>query len=358
MFPPTGQARPRSVPRTTLGPAAPDTKGPPTMLPSPPPRALPVGVGIAALADDTRAVWALVTSEGLNLTGEVTPAEDLAPGTGAAVFAAIEQMLAHPSLQGRSVTLFLAHFEHREQVADLAAALGPITVHAVTGGLGKVARTLVAETFPDLAPEPEPEVAAPPAPKRRLRIGTDGSVGFGHRGVRGGGWAWVSEDGRFGVDADKSGVRHPLCAEIRAINLALRSLPKSQPLHIFCDSKRAITAARMMADPERRAVTGYRFPSPLNKYEIGALTQVIEGRDVVFSWIPSHRDADEVSHSRQVAWALNDAADRLAVSTRRGAQFDMTEEVLAATHESIVEELTERLVPLREREDVQAPVSR
>lgn len=328
MSAPSPAPKPAPGPRTPGGPV-------------PPKRSLPIGVGIAALTKTAtgavqQGAWALITSEGLILTGALPDGPGANVGSGLLV--AIETLLAHPDLDGRDVMLFVAADAHRDDIRALAPALGPITVHHSTGSLGHVAAITVAETFPHLAPPPAPEpVELPIMPLPRLLVATDGSAGRGSGRKGGVGFAWVAENGAHGHGATEDS-KTPLAAEVRAVIAALRGTKTNRPVHIVCDSRIAIKVVKYAHDPERRkADPGYEWPAGLNKRLLGELHAAVTDRDITISWVRGHMDVDKVNPERvdaerqRLVVGLNCAADRIAVAARRAMQMGLGEDVLAET---------------------------
>lgn len=131
-----------------------------------------------------------------------------------------------------------------------------------------------------------------------LMIATDGSHSKSSSA-----WAWVTSSGRHGSGAGPA--RNPLCAEILALGEALRAAPRLRPAVLISDSKWAVSHARSVRqDPGCSALMECQgLPAAV----LGATQVLIRKRtNVTYRWVRGHAGNP-----------LNEAADRLAVHTRR-----------------------------------------
>ena len=129
-----------------------------------------------------------------------------------------------------------------------------------------------------------------------LVIAVDGSRSRAGRG----GWAWISEGGRWGSGDGE--FTSPLHTEVTAISAALHSNITERPVLILCDSRDAIAQVR-------RALAGER-PSGTVSNSVARVLGIIArnhgNRDIALEWVKGHN-----GHH------LNDRADRIARLTRR-----------------------------------------
>ena len=142
------------------------------------------------------------------------------------------------------------------------------------------------------------------ADMKPLLIATDGS-----RSKSSSAWAWVTSSGRFGSGAGPT--QNPLCAEILAISEALKASPRFQPVVLVSDSQWAVSHARnVQQDPECSALLECHGLSAA----VLCATQVLirKRMNVTYQWVQEHAGNP-----------LNEAADRLAVHTRRCHEADL-----------------------------------
>jgi ribonuclease HI len=184
--------------------------------------------------------------------------------------------------------------------------------------------TATPPTYPEpRTPAPAPAPATPP---RRLTIATDGSRGYGpqsSKSVRTS-WAWITDTGEHGTGITgkhaKTGI---LYAEIVAVSEAINATPPTQPLLLLIDNKEAcriLSAINRDGAIPPLSAEAAKAHGPLVK-----ILQRMTMQDIEVRWVRGHS-----------GHPLNDAADRLAVLTRRAAQSDLDDEAVTVLRERIL----------------------
>lgn len=300
-----------------------------------PPRALaasgPVAVAIAAIARQGQIGYAAAIADGGAITGLLrsTKANSDKPSVrhrdeGRGLWAALEALLDHEDLAGRTLDLYVESDAHRRVFVEMGAAMPRLRVHAISGHLTWVAHRAAQAHLPDLL---EPPVVPGAVTAWRLTVATDGSVGGVNTQAVTAGCGWVATDGRFGYST--CAVRRPLDAELLAIRGALRAFDPAQRLLLLCDSQDAVRVVKHMLDGQ--------LPGTLNLTDAQVkiattLAPVLAGRDLRIEWVKAH-----------AGHPLNECADRLAVGARRSAQL----EVPAATAHAIASRNVEEMLETR-----------
>lgn len=137
--------------------------------------------------------------------------------------------------------------------------------------------------------------------ERTLTVATDASVGLGTGSA---GVACVAEDGR--TSAHRLQHRHDVTrCELRAILLALETFGGS--LHVLSDSLTSVT----LLNADRTRALPSRYAGILARIDAAA-----SGRTISYTWVRGH-----------AGHPLNEAANRLAISTRRGAELALPRRV-------------------------------
>ncbi len=201
-------------------------------------------------------------------------------GTADAAEVVLARLAEQAQVDGARIAL------HCATALVVESAAGIVGVEAYPVGMARlhparfeVARAASAELDHALASAP------------RLLVAVDGSWG---RALGAGGWAFVASDGTHRSGSDM-GVRSSTQAELRAIRLALMTIPTRRSVTIRTDSRVALAWLR---DPGST--------QPALRSEVFAITALLEGRDVVLQWVKGHAGP-----------GLHDGADRLAVAARR-----------------------------------------
>lgn len=156
--------------------------------------------------------------------------------------------------------------------------------------------------------------AAPAAPvpqADRVVVATDGSWSR-HNKVAGCGVMFA--DGRWGATAHRD-FPSALAAELKAVEHAVNMADKDEPLLILCDSRPAIHALRNGATAKNKI--GF----------LESLRAKIARRDIELVWVKGH-----------AGYALNEAADRLAVASRRNFDSNTDPQVRDRIYANIVDD--------------------
>lgn len=234
------------------------------------------------------------------------------------VFPALARFIAAAGDQ--PVVFVVGHRKIRAAIADLPGLAG-VLVFADSPDLShhlpyRMSHTRALELYwarLDLLP--------PPVRIPHVEVATDASVGKGRALA---GLAWVSADGRHGTDTLP--ISSPAAAELRAFALAVRAHADiAEHVHILTDCREAMSLAREALEHGRTSVVGGHRQVHA---ALVALLCVSSNVKVTFEWVKGHN-----------GFALNDAADRLAVLARRHEDAGVGPEQHAATCERVVADL-------------------